>query len=128
MALKLNNFFSEINCSKTTSYSESLLIKLSFKENRCSSPNPVEVIGIFPEAFPNCTIFRFHAKNDQMTKRKYRIYKYHLQLILCWFLKIKTQESAFYKLQNGTHFNNFWKSRGSSLLRAPYFGKSLNNL
>jgi hypothetical protein len=29
-------------------------------------------------------------------------------------------ESAFYKPQNGTHFNNFLKGCGNSLLRAPY--------
>jgi hypothetical protein len=98
LALKSNNFFSEINCSKTTSYSESLLIKLSFKENRCSSPNPVEVIGIFPETFPNCTIFRFHAKNDQMTKRKYRIYKYHFAAYFMLILENKNSRISISKV------------------------------
>ncbi len=36
------------------------------------------------------------------------------------FSEKKLFESAFYKLQNGTYFNNFWKSHGNSLLREPY--------
>jgi len=40
-------------------FSEKKLFKLSFKINRCSSTNPAEVIGIFPETVRNCTISCF---------------------------------------------------------------------
>ncbi len=36
-------------------------------------------------------------------------------------------ESAFYKIENSTHINNFWKGRGNSLLREPYTYKTISH-
>ena len=77
-----------MNYSKIASYSFSLSFKLSFKKNRCSSPNPAEALEIFPKAIRNGTIFRFPAKNDQMTTRKYHIYIYHFVAYFMLILNI----------------------------------------
>jgi len=65
-----------------------LLFKLLFKKNRSLTRNPAELIRVFPEAVRNCTIFRFPAKNDQMTKRKYHIHIYHFVAYLMLILNI----------------------------------------
>jgi hypothetical protein len=49
---------------------------------------PNQVLGIFPEAVRNSTIFRFPAKNDRMTKRKYPIYIYRFVAYFMLILKI----------------------------------------
>ena len=46
---------------------------------------------------------------------------------VCLEKRVTYLESTFYKIQNGTHFNNFWKIRGSSLLREPKL-KNKNSL
>ena len=77
MALKSNNFFSKTIVQKSLHIRKACYLSFHLKKNRGLSPYPAEALGIFPEAVRNGTIFRFPAKNDQMTKRKYHIYIYH---------------------------------------------------
>jgi len=68
------------------------------KKQSLLNPNPVEVIRVFPVALRNFKIFRFPAKNEQMTKRKYHIYIYNFIAYLIPILNIY----FFYRLREQT--------------------------
>ena len=83
-------FLFEILTSEICLLTYASSLKLLFKKNCCLDPNFFEVIRFFPEAIRNFTVFRFPAKNDQMTKRKYHTYIYHFVAYLMLLNAAKT--------------------------------------
>ena len=81
-------FFQKIIVQKSLHIRKACHLSFYLKKNRGSSPYPAEALGIFPEAVRNGTIFRFPAKNDQMTKRKKHIYIYHFVAYFMLILNI----------------------------------------